>query len=217
MIVVFQTPWERLTGRLYKSNYLMIMKDGIAERDSLLSTYKLLSITRFNSGSQNDKSLFERSQFGIHVHKVLPNGLYFLGDAGYKLMGHLLTPYPIRLNMTEEEAHYNLVHSGARNCVERAFARWKNKFRLFKSEFTHHTPEDMARLIEATMILHNWYIEIQKAYEGSHPEDEDVPHEDWMHFGGDEILAGTEYRVDGSGAEARRHLVKDYLYRFVET
>ncbi|KAH9098052.1 hypothetical protein LEN26_016762, partial [Aphanomyces euteiches] len=179
--------------------------------------YKLRFMSySIRSGSQNDKLLFERSQFGIHVHKVLPKGMYFLGDAGYKLMAHLLTPYPIRFNMHEEEAHYNLVHSRARNCVERAFARWKNKFRIFKSDLTHHTPEEMARLIEATMILHNWYIDLQEVFEGPGLELEDVPQEEWMHIGGDKILAGTEHRVDGNEAEDRRHLVRDYLYRCVE-
>ncbi|CAK5147317.1 unnamed protein product [Aphanomyces euteiches] len=74
----------------------------------------------------------------------------------------------------------------------------------------------MARLIEATMILHNWYIDLQEVFEGPGLELEDVPQEEWMHIGGDEILAGTEHRVDGNEAEDRRHLVRDYLYRCVE-
>jgi hypothetical protein len=69
--------------------------------------------------------------------------MYFLGDAGYKLMAHLMTPYAIRLGMADDEAHYNLLHSRTRICVERAFGRWKNKFRIFKAEFQHHTPEGL--------------------------------------------------------------------------
>ncbi|CAK4258287.1 unnamed protein product [Aphanomyces euteiches] len=51
----------------------------------------------------------------------------------------------------------------------------------------------MARLIEATMILHNWYIDLQEVFEGPGLELEDVPQEEWMHIGGDEILSGFSH------------------------
>ncbi|KAF0734636.1 hypothetical protein Ae201684_008713 [Aphanomyces euteiches] len=160
------------------------------------------------SGSQNDKSLFNRSQFGLND---IPSGHYFLGDAGYVLYTHLMTPYPIRLGMSDV-AHYNLIHSRTRICVKRAFGRWKNIFRIFKKDFIQHLPEEMARLIKATMILHNWFIDLQAEFDCAVDPDEDVSTEDWMHIGGDLPRPNSEYLISGDLAEARRDLLKTWLY-----
>ncbi|KAH9105449.1 hypothetical protein AeMF1_018731 [Aphanomyces euteiches] len=109
--------------------------------------YKLRFMSfSIRSGSQNDKSLFNRSSFGVHVHKIIPPGCYFLADAGYKLFQHIMTPYEIRHGMPVKESHYNDIHSRTRSTVERAFGRWKNKFRIFKSPLEHRTPEGICRV-----------------------------------------------------------------------
>ncbi|ETV69526.1 hypothetical protein H257_14762 [Aphanomyces astaci] len=111
------------------------------------------------SGSQNDKAMFNESLFGQTCHTRVPPGGCFVGDAGYKLFTHVMTPYSIVSSMAPDEANYNWIHSRSRMVVERAFGRWKNKFRMFKHELLHHCPRDMARLIEVTLVLHNWYID----------------------------------------------------------
>jgi hypothetical protein len=126
--------------------------------------------------------------------------------------------------MHHDEAHFNLLHSRTRIIVERAFARWKNKFRLFKTELLHHKPEgrsdlssciilyvvDMARLIEATMILHNWIIDL---HEFDNPDEamEDIQIEAWMHIGGDIPMISNMNLVSGEPAEYRRNLLKNWL------
>ncbi|DAZ96029.1 TPA: hypothetical protein N0F65_000024, partial [Lagenidium giganteum] len=35
-------------------------------------------------GSSNDKAVFNMSSFGQHVHKQIPKGCFFVGDAGYQ-------------------------------------------------------------------------------------------------------------------------------------
>jgi hypothetical protein len=107
------------------------------------------------SGCQNDKQMFNKSIFGKTAHLHIPRGGVFLADAGYKLMSHIMTPYPIYFQMPDEESNYNYLHSRSRIVVEMAFGLWKNRFQIFKRPLNWKKPEGMSRMIEATMILHN--------------------------------------------------------------
>jgi hypothetical protein len=73
----------------------------------------------------------------------------------------------------------------------------------------------MARLIKATMILHNWFIDLQAMFED--PVDPQVPVaiEKWMYIGGDDVLPSTTNLIDGEVAQDTRRLVKDYLFNCV--
>ncbi|KAF0743277.1 hypothetical protein Ae201684P_000111 [Aphanomyces euteiches] len=110
-------------------------------------------------GSQNDRMVFKNSMFG--KSRVIPNGGYILADAGYTLLPHVLTPFPIVLNMKKCKAHYN---SRTRTIVEQSIGLWKNKFRLFKKPLEFHSPKSMARVIEATLVLHNWIIDLDSMH-----------------------------------------------------
>ena len=85
------------------------------------------------SGCNNDKSLFNSSSFGQNIHKIIPQRSYFLGDAGYQLHEHILTPYKIHFDMSKDESNYNYIHSRTRIVVECAFGLWKSTFRIFES------------------------------------------------------------------------------------
>jgi hypothetical protein len=114
------------------------------------------------SGSQNDKQLFNRSWFGQHIHQCIPENGVFVADSGYKLFGHILTPYPISPHMSQEDKDYNFLHSSTRMRVEMAFGRLKSRFRLFKASLNQKTPEKMAEMIEACLVLHNWFIDLEE-------------------------------------------------------
>jgi hypothetical protein len=157
------------------------------------------------SGSQNDKSLFNRSVFGQTAHQRIPEGCYFLGDAGYKLYEHLMTPYTILPGMPAEEANFNYLHSRTRIAVEQAFGIYKNRFRCFQVKLLHHNPSAMANLIASTMVLHNWMIDL------GGDEEQPVDPEDWMHIGGDIPLLNLRNQVDGVAALFTRDYLKDYL------
>ncbi|KAH9123941.1 hypothetical protein AeMF1_005222 [Aphanomyces euteiches] len=163
------------------------------------------------SGSQNDKAVFNNSRFGKKYHRIVPPGGCFLGDAGYKLFKHIITPYPIVFEMPDDESHFNLVHSRTRMVVEQAFGLWKNTFRIFKTPLLHGTPEQMAHLIQATLVLHNWFIDFK--------QDTDrlkIPKKKkWMHVGGDLVYPDEINLIDGPRARASRDTIKDYLYVYV--
>ncbi|OQR86563.1 hypothetical protein ACHHYP_20474 [Achlya hypogyna] len=151
--------FENFTGWYCRKGFAAFNMQAVVDHRLRFMSYSL------RSGSQNDKSLFNTSKFGRVCHQRVPLGGCFLGDAGYKL----------------EEAHYNTVHSRSRMPVERAFGRWKNKFREFKSELVQHQPSDMARLIEMSLLCHNWFIDYE-----DYPDELDLElFPAWMHIGGD--------------------------------
>ncbi|OQR84084.1 hypothetical protein ACHHYP_13921 [Achlya hypogyna] len=154
------------------------------------------------AGAQNDKMLFKNSALGRS--RFVPDDGYLLGDAGYRLLAHVSTPYPIRAGMPSDESNYNYAHSKTRIVVEQAFALWKNKFRIFKKPLENQTPESMAQVIECTMVLHNWIVDLDTS-------DEDSVEKPWMYIGGDTVYPTEEYLIDNEEAQINRELVKDYL------
>ena len=164
------------------------------------------------SGSQNDKSLFNHSKLGKTCHKLLPYGGYIVADAGYKLFVHVMTPFAINYGMADDEAHYNLVHSRTRIVVEQTFGRWKNIFRIFKNELDHGTPEEMTSIIEATLVLQDWFIDftVDDSQIGNMPQTLEY----WMHIGGDMVYEHERNLIDGTAAANIRNIVKEYLTLF---
>jgi hypothetical protein len=72
---------------------------------------------------------------------IIPDGKYYLGDAGYALSTKVLTPYRRtryhlkewkRGNARPQNAKelYNLRHSSLRNAIERIFGIVKRRFRV---------------------------------------------------------------------------------------
>ena len=110
--------------------------------------------------------------------------------------------------MPHDESNFNLLHSRTRMTVKRAFGHWKNKFRVYKTNLLHHDPKDMARMIEATLVLHNWYIEYGDAVEA---QDDGGEYPDWIHIGGDIFYGNDRYLVDGDTAVRARDRIKEYL------
>ncbi|RHY02429.1 hypothetical protein DYB36_008482 [Aphanomyces astaci] len=157
-------------------------------------------------GSQNDRMLFRHSVFGKAL--CVPTGGFIVADAGYTLLPHVLTPYPIVSNMGEAESHYNLIHSRTRIIVEQCFGLWKNKFRLFKKPLEFQSPQQMALVIEATLVLHNWIIDLDPA--ATQPDERE-----WMHLNGDILLPCERYTIDSVLAQVTRDNVKNYLNEFV--
>ncbi|KAG3162550.1 hypothetical protein PI124_g6632 [Phytophthora idaei] len=77
------------------------------------------------NGAQNDQSVLNRSLFGQQLTTNLPDSAHYLGDAGYKLMKQMMTPYPITYGMAMKNSRYNYVDIHTRIVVERAFGRLK--------------------------------------------------------------------------------------------
>lgn len=154
------------------------------------------------SGSQNDQSVFNNSSFGQTCQKLMPKGTYLLADAGYKLLPHVMTPYKIYYGMPKDEARFNYYHSKMRIVAECALGLFKGRFRLFKNPLRHHCPNKMASLISASIVVHNWLIELGD----QSVQDEREP---WMHIGDNAPNFATE--ADAFTGIDRRNFIKEYI------
>lgn len=110
--------------------------------------------------------------------------------------------------MPADERLYNYLHSRTRIVVEKTIGILKGRFRIFKSCLNQKgiegrtATEQMARVIEASMVLHNILIELQDgvviAYENEENDNEVEENE---------VLAIAWLR-----AKERRDHIKDYLF-----
>ncbi|XP_039141252.1 putative nuclease HARBI1 [Dioscorea cayenensis subsp. rotundata] len=96
----------------------------------------------------------------------VPEGKYYLVDAGYATRPGFLSPYRgVRYHLKEfgsrtpanHKELYNLRHSSARTTIERAFGSLKGRFKILTSRpfFPFKT---QAELVLATCILHNYIL-----------------------------------------------------------
>ncbi|XP_014517225.1 putative nuclease HARBI1 [Vigna radiata var. radiata] len=97
---------------------------------------------------------------------VIPQGKYYLSDAGFMLKSTVLTPYRgVRYHIKEytrrgpQNAHklFNHRHSSLRNVIERTFGVLKKRFPIIASGTEpHYDLETMTEIILACCILHNF-------------------------------------------------------------
>ncbi|KAM3371766.1 hypothetical protein ACQJBY_018929 [Aegilops geniculata] len=98
---------------------------------------------------------------------VVPVGKFYLVDAGYAVRPGFLPPYrATRYHLTEfgtrcpqnEKELFNLRHSSLRITVERAFAAFKNRWRIVDNK-PHHPYPSQVKIVLACCILHNWILQ----------------------------------------------------------
>ena len=92
-------------------------------------------------GSAHDYRILEDTLLNNDFH--IPDGKYYLADAGYHNMDYLLCPYHgVCYHLKEQAAAgkkpinkeelFNLCHSSLRNVVKRIFGVTKRRFQIFK-------------------------------------------------------------------------------------
>ncbi|DAZ95334.1 TPA: hypothetical protein N0F65_002441, partial [Lagenidium giganteum] len=114
--------------------------------------------SRFVWGLQNDQSLWNTS--GIRRQATIPAGKHLLGDAGYKVYRHLLTPYDELAALTSRKKRlYNKLHSRTRIIVECAFGILNNRFRILLGKVQQKTPTRVVQVIVGYMVLHNLLVQ----------------------------------------------------------
>ena len=92
--------------------------------------------------------------------------------------------------------------------IECAFGLFKCRFRLFKTTLINNSTDEMGSLISASMILHNWYIDM----DGLPDESEYIDHVE-----NDIELNQNNLELERDEIESIRDVVKNYLWRVVES
>ena len=97
----------------------------------------------------------------------MPEGKFYLGDAGYACRPEILPPFKkTRYHLNEFNSRkgpqnakelFNLHHSSLRVTIERAFAALKNRFKILDQK-PFHPFETQVKLVLACCILHNWIL-----------------------------------------------------------
>ncbi|XP_057458064.1 uncharacterized protein LOC130748834 [Lotus japonicus] len=99
---------------------------------------------------------------------IIPEGKFYLGDAGFMLKPGILTPYRgVRYHLKEYSTRgpqnprelFNLRHSSLRNVIERTFGVLKKRFPIISSGTEpHYSFEVMRNIVVACCILHNFLM-----------------------------------------------------------
>ncbi|KAL5712894.1 hypothetical protein ACHQM5_015018 [Ranunculus cassubicifolius] len=110
---------------------------------------------------------------------TIPQGKYYLADAGYANVTGFLTPYrSVQYHLKDIEGRtpenakelYNFRHSSLRNVVERTIGVLKKRFAYLRNG-TFHDVETQAKIVLACCAMHNFLRDIDPEDEGRHPDD----------------------------------------------
>lgn len=85
-------------------------------------------------GSVHDATVLKRSEVWDYLSKneYFPENTHLLGDKANPLLSSLITPYKDNGHLSNQQKHFNYIHSKGRSVIERAFALLKNRFRILK-------------------------------------------------------------------------------------
>ncbi|KAE9322215.1 hypothetical protein PF008_g17644 [Phytophthora fragariae] len=112
-------------GWYCRKNYPAVNGQAVVDHRGLFRTISI------RSGSNNDQSLWNGSGIRKRLSSLVPPGKHLVADAGYKIWGHILTPFPESEAIGDRRKRlYNYVNSKTRIVVECAFGRLKNRFRI---------------------------------------------------------------------------------------
>ncbi|XP_045783974.1 putative nuclease HARBI1 [Maniola jurtina] len=106
-------------------------------------------------GSTHDSRIFNESTLKERFERGDFKGR-LLGDSGYRLERYLFTPILRPQNAREE--NYNRAQIATRNCVERCFGVWKQRFQSLLYGVTVHM-HNVKPTIVALAVLHNIAID----------------------------------------------------------
>lgn len=122
-------------------------------------------------GSASDSRILKDALTKEHDRLIVPQGKYFLVDAGYQLKTGFLAPFRgTRYHLKEFSLHepqnsrelFNLRHASLRNAIERAFGVLKKKFPMLRSGAeSHFNVDTQADIVLACCILHNYLMGVE--------------------------------------------------------
>ncbi|XP_051159320.1 putative nuclease HARBI1 [Leptopilina boulardi] len=128
------------------------------------SQMRFIDIYSTCPGSVNGTRVYQlspiREEIDQNYERYFPDQTHLLGDKiYYPVQFNLLPPYKDNGHLTEQERHFNIIHSRTRQMIERSFALSKNRFRRLKCLYVQNI-EYASLIILACCILHNICISL---------------------------------------------------------
>ncbi|RVE43608.1 hypothetical protein evm_011728 [Chilo suppressalis] len=106
-------------------------------------------------GATHDSYIWRESVIKTHMESLQNEAVYLLGDSGYALREHMMTPIDNAVE-TSPEGRYNAIQKRARSTIERTFGILKGRWRcLLAARELHYCPETAGKIILACCVLHN--------------------------------------------------------------
>ncbi|WVZ71360.1 hypothetical protein U9M48_019953 [Paspalum notatum var. saurae] len=142
----------------------------------------------------------------------VPQGKYFLVDAGYAAKRGFLPPYrSTRYHLREfgtrrpqnPKKLFNLRHLALRVTVKRAFGALKNRFKILYNKPFHPYPTQV-ELVLACCILHNWILR--------YGVDEHVPSEAFWEGNQEQDSGIDDNNPDNLAWVAMRDMLADQMW-----
>lgn len=146
---------------------------------------KIINVFANYGGATHDSFIWRNSAVDQYLRTLAPNErCWLIGDSGYPLQQHLITPY--RQPNNQMEIEFNRAHRRARNCVERCIGLLKIRFRcLLKERSARYNPAFVCKLIKVCAALHNICIDGNVPLL---PYDMEIPVEDNLEQNGAEVV-----------------------------
>ncbi|CAL5407355.1 unnamed protein product [Camellia sinensis] len=121
-------------------------------------------------GSASDSRILDNALTREMNKLIVPQGKYYLVDAGFQLKTGFLAPYrSTRYHLKEYSVHqpensrelFNLCHASLRNVIERAFGVLKKRFPILGSGTEpYYDVDTQTDIVLASCILHNYLMGI---------------------------------------------------------
>ncbi|KAJ1689132.1 hypothetical protein LUZ63_013287 [Rhynchospora breviuscula] len=120
-------------------------------------------------GTASDSRIIKNALSRRYPLKI-PEGKFYLVDAGFMIRSTLITPYRgERYHLKEysqsnppqtERELFNLRHSSLRNAIERCFGVLKKRFPIIRSNTEpHYSTDTLKKIILSCCILHNYLVD----------------------------------------------------------
>lgn len=154
---------------------------------------KILNVVSRWPGSTHDSRVWDNSNVAAKFEAGEYDG-HLVGDGGYALSKHLMTP--VLAPQTVGERRYNRAHILTRNIVERTFGVLKKRFQILSKEM-RYKPNKCGNIIVASVVLHNFGIEVRDVYEADEVDVENEPYHEEV--------------GDDNGVQVRRAIILDYF------
>lgn len=137
-----------------RNHYYSLNLQAIVDADK-----KFLDIHCGEPGSLHDARVLRRSPFFSDVianqNVIFPNNTFIIGDSAYPNNSWIVPPFRDTGRLTDQQKHFNFIHSSTRIVVENAFGLLRVRFRRVMHFMEQKNNHLAINLIVCACVLHN--------------------------------------------------------------